>query len=347
MLDSLPAAAQFLQRQAWAENSKATLKTESKAYFHYCSLARVNPIPADGPQLTLYATWLAASGRLRSADSIKQYVSAVSVIHKLEGKSCPTPSQYGPLDQVIRGFRRLAQRPVKKSLPVTPRILANLLSSKINNTQFGITHQQQILVVFRSFSLLLFQTMLRSSNMLAKGRHKVDQDRVLTWDKIHRIGDGDGIVMRFRKSKTIQNNERCQEIPLATSDNKLICPIFALDQLRAMYGPRSCTPGTPVFRLPTVSGGWSNMVVSDYIPFFLAHLSQMGLVAANYSLHGFRHGSVQETLLAEDNLALCQLVSDHASDAILGYANVPADRMLGISRCVNESLAANLPTLIA
>ena len=65
----------------------------------------------------------------------------------------------------------------------------------------------------------------------------------------------------------------------------------------------------------------------------------MGLDKSLYTLHGFRHGGIQECLLAESNYALCRLMSDHSSDAIMEYAFIPAERRLQISSKVNRSLA--------
>ena len=65
----------------------------------------------------------------------------------------------------------------------------------------------------------------------------------------------------------------------------------------------------------------------------------MGLDPKLYTLHGFRHAGIQECLLAEGNLALCKLTSDHSSDAIMEYAFIPPGRRLSISAKVNESLA--------
>ena len=69
-------------------------------------------------------------------------------------------------------------------------------------------------------------------------------------------------------------------------------------------------------------------------------LCKMGLDQTLYTLHGFPHAWIQEHLLAEGNLALCKLSSDHSSDAILEYSFIPADRRLSISSKVNKSLAA-------
>lgn len=294
----------------------------------------------DGHQLTLYATWLVLSGRLKAAGSVRQYISAVSVLHAEKGLSCPTPAQYGPLAQVIKGFRRLAQRPTKKSLPINPPILMNLLTST-SHPLSGI--HTTILTVFRSFTLLLYQSMLRTSNMVPPNRREIDLDMILTWGNVKRLQGG--VVLLIKKSKTIQNGERIHEVPLAASDDFRLCPVLALSNLASLYGPNTCGPRTPVFRLPTASGSWTIMAKSDYVPYFRNRIAKMGLKPEAFSMHGFRHGSIQELLLSEGNLALCKLTSDHSSDAILSYHHVPAERRLRISEKVNRRLAANLPRI--
>ena len=82
------------------------------------------------------------------------------------------------------------------------------------------------------------------------------------------------------------------------------------------------------------------MIKSDFEKFFKSRIGQMGLNQSQYSLHGFRHGGIQECLLSEGNMGLCQVTSDHMSDAILVYSQVPADRRMRISAQINTSLAA-------
>ena len=76
-------------------------------------------------------------------------------------------------------------------------------------------------------------------------------------------------------------------------------------------------------------------------------LSNMGLDPKLYTLHGFRHAGIQECLLAEGNLALCKLSSDHSSDAILEYAFIPPERRLRISSKVYHSLASAIASCTA
>ena len=69
----------------------------------------------------------------------------------------------------------------------------------------------------------------------------------------------------------------------------------------------------------------------------------MKLDASKYTLHGWRHGGIQQTLMSEQNLALVKLTSDHTSDVIQEYAHVPADRRLVISQKVNVNLSKFVP----
>ena len=71
-------------------------------------------------------------------------------------------------------------------------------------------------------------------------------------------------------------------------------------------------------------------------------LSEMGADANLYTLHAWRHGGIQQVLMSEGNLALAKLTSDHTSDVILEYGNVPADRRLVISQKINRNLSRHV-----
>jgi hypothetical protein len=352
-LELLPFAARVLQQNAWATRTHASLRSEAKAWHQYCELANINPFPTDGFQLTLYATWLILSGRLKSADSVRQYVSAVSSLHREIGLSCPTPSQFGPLTQVIQGFRRLAQRPKKKSLPITPPILLNLLLAKPSHPLFGAA--SQTIQIFTHFSLILYLSMLRSANLVPASRTDIDWDAILLWKNV-RIIQG-GVVLNITKSKVNQFSGRVHQIPLAASADARLCPVACLTSLAEMYGPTSCLPDSPVFRVPSGRGltggpaatpagpavdpaspGWIPMIKGDYLPYFKSRLGGMGLNPALYSMHGMRHGSIQQLLLVEANGALCRVTSDHSSDAIMAYSTVPPSARLHIAAKVGRSI---------
>ena len=112
----------FLMAQALAPNTKKTQDSYLKAWRRYADFAKV-AMPVGGWHLAMFATSLVVEGRVRSADSLSNYVSAVRKYHHDLGMDCPTPSQFGPLDRIIKGLRNVSLRPVKKSRPITPTIL--------------------------------------------------------------------------------------------------------------------------------------------------------------------------------------------------------------------------------
>ena len=95
-----------------------------------------------------------------------------------------------------------------------------------------------------------------------------------------------------------------------------------------------------MFQAPLGNVKFTPVIRDKFSLWFKSRLKHMGLDASAYMLHGYRHGGIQETLLAEGNLALCKLSSDHSSDAIQEYAFIPAEIRLNISSKVNASLAA-------
>ena len=98
-----------------------------------------------------------------------------------------------------------------------------------------------------------------------------------------------------------------------------------------LYGVSNCGPDTPVFRVPGPDGSLGPVYRHQFDRWFSARIAHMGVDPSRYTLHAFRHGGIQEVLLAESNYALCRLSSDHASDCILQYSELPAERRLYIS----------------
>ena len=331
----------FVQRHAWAPNTIKAIASEWKAFKEFCRLANIFWLPIEAWVLCYFAMWLVTSGRVKSRDSLAQYVSAVRTVHKvLEFPDIPTPSQYGPLDMILKGVRRLAMHKTKKSLPVTPPILKNLLTSSVPS-HFA-TDVHTTVHVFKQLSLIYYLTMLRSSNLIPQSVNKVDLQMVLCWENIKPLRNNisNGIVITVKKSKNNQFGAREHYVPLAAASNPLLCPVKAILSLVDIYGKKSCSGPVPVFKIPDRTGKFVPVTRTKYDLWFKARLSHMGLNSSFYTLHAFRHGGIQETMLAEANYALCRLTSDHSSDAIMEYSFIPPERRLGISEKVNRSLAA-------
>ena len=320
---------------AWAPRTRRTLSSQAKAFKEFSSLVDIQELPITGEMLCLYAIWLYAIRGLKAPKSITMYLSAVRTLHRRLDLPCHTPTSYGPLGQVVSGLKRLLKHKVKKASPITPAILVNLLKSCSITPLLAI--EQQTLTTFRALTLLLFKSMLRSSNMIPENRHKFDPEYVLKWSNIIKVDFG--VKFIITKSKTIQFGERSHEIPLAASPDTRFCPVLALESLAEMYGPEYVKPECPVFLVPTLSGKFVPVKKSEYLGWLRSRLRRMGLPAEDYGIHSFRHGSVSEALLNEDNRVLVQLASDHSSEAIMGYAQIAPERRMALSAKVNRSLS--------
>ena len=177
---------------------------------------------------------------------------------------------------------------------------------------------------------------------MAKSAKDIDLKMILCWEDVKPLRNNinNGIVIAVPKSKNNQFGERIHYIPLAAAANPLLCPVKAILGLVEIYGKDKCYGNTPIFQVPDGNGAFKVLLRHKFDKWFKQRLQNMNLDPALYTLHGFRHAGIQEHLLAEGNLALCKLSSDHSSDAILEYSHIPAERRLRISTKVNKSLAA-------
>ena len=117
----------------------------------------------------------------------------------------------------------------------------------------------------------------------------------------------------------------------------MLCPVRAIATLRSIVGDQNITADTPLFQTKDFAGNLPPVMRHKYDGWFKYRLEEMGLDSSLYTLHGWRHGGIQQVLLLESSLALAKLTSDHLSDVILEYSNVPADRRLTISQKVNHN----------
>ena len=286
------------------------------------------------------ATTLVADGRIKTAGSLAGYVSAVRQYHTDQGYECPTPSQFGPLKRVIDGLKRSAQRPIKKSWPITPTILMNFLTTYLAPPFCPILNET--LTVYKILSLLYFLTMLRCSSLIPRTFTEVDPKRLVCWGDVKNLNYHgiQGIVFHLGLTKTIQNGEREQKIPLARNDHcPILCPVRAIATLRDIIGEENIRADVPLFQARGFDKQLRPILRRPYEMWFNHRLSEMGENTDNYTLHAWRHGGIHQTLMSEHNLALAKMTSDHSSDAILEYSNVSADRRLTISQKINRNLS--------
>ena len=108
---------QDIQSSAFALRTKKNLCSMIKAYEQFCIVYKINAAPVSGDDLCLFATWLFVSGRVHTAQSVRNYLSAVRTWHRSNGLDYHTPTSYAPLNLTVRGLERKISNPTRKMAP--------------------------------------------------------------------------------------------------------------------------------------------------------------------------------------------------------------------------------------
>ena len=336
-------AAGQLQSWAWAESMQGCINSQQKTFLEFCHECNITSFPVSGDIMTEYAAWLMFSGRLESVGSLKQYLSAVSTLHKMFGFECHTPLTYGPLKFTVGGIKRRLSRPPRKMNPITAEILYNILVYPLL-ADIVSNETMELMVTIRAFYTVAYFSMLQCSNLVPTTASKIDMMMVLTWGGIRAFEDG--VVITVLKSKMNQHQERIHQVAISWLDNSLFCPLAALERVMAIRGLGHCKDNDLVF-LYKSGEDWTLLLRHTVVGVLRDQISGMGLNPAKYSPHSFRFGSLQESLLADPSLNMVRLQSDHISDAINGYLALPGCRRMRISQLVGDRLAAVLqPPLV-
>ena len=302
----------------------------------FCSFYGVIAFPATGSDLVDYSAWLILTGRINTAGSLRQYLSNVRSLHKEQGLICPTPTEFGPLEFVVKGVERRFAAPTKKSLPITPEILAALVQTTLPPTSSW--ESQATLCAMRSAAIILFFSMLRSSNLFPKTIGSKDELRQLTWRRVTRVEEG--AVLSIVVEKTIQHLQKVHEIALSADPQSPLCPVSALQSIISMRGSNISLDDLVLQAPLGRAGTWRPILKHEFVAWFRARLEQLQLPASKFSAHGFRIGALQTAVLHEPNLTLVKISSNHISDAVYGYLNVNASRRMQVARKMLAAMPA-------
>ena len=126
-------------------------------------LVDINPSPA---QLTLYIEYL--SQNLRSAQSVRNYLSAINFIHKYLGLKCPSLQAY-QVTTMLRAVNHTLRSPILPKLPITVPILYKLIDCCKQLGTWGLVLQCALLFCFFGF--------LRQSNVAPRSAQLFDPTR--------------------------------------------------------------------------------------------------------------------------------------------------------------------------
>ncbi|XP_066298120.1 integrase/recombinase xerD homolog [Branchiostoma lanceolatum] len=320
---SLDADIRLYRSGTYADSTKATYKSQRRAYLRFCLYHQYVPVPVTTKNLCRYAVFLA---RTLKYNSIVNYLNIVRVLHQEAGLANPLHDNW-LLQTTLRGIRRIHGDCVTQKLPITPDILRAMY------LQLDFTQAKH--VVFWAACLVGFFSFFRKSNLLPKTAKTFDPVKHLC-RKDFRFFEW-GAVITVRWSKTIQFRERTLQIPIPRVNGSPLCPTAALEKAFALT--HAANRDGPAFVLPQETG--TRYVPLTHQPFvtLLRHLLHLcGYPKTQYSGHSLRRGGATWASDCGIPAELIKLQGDWKSNAYQRYTTVTLKGRLWTVRTMAKAL---------
>ena len=256
------------------------------------------PTPCPPDQVALYITWLA---RTLKYSSITNYLSALNFFLKSEGSS-PIDYSAHAVKTVLGGAKRKLGCAVKQAAPLLPNqllLMFNLMSASLGHT----STKAAILTSFRG--LLRKCQITDSESVLLRSDFTFYQ-----W----------GMVIKVRRSKTIQFKERQLLIPISKVNNTPLCAVY---WVRRHFDEVPLGNSNPAFQVPTGSGSFTPLTYRSLQATIKYFASRIGLDPSMFSCHSLRRGGC--TFLHMQGAAIEEIKSrgDWSSDTVYKYISLP------------------------
>ena len=193
---------------SYAPGSYSNLVTKCKRYMEFCNIFLLTPFPVTQWQCVRFATYL--SFWFKSPQSIKNYVSGICVLNKLNGfEKVVRGTLYR---NCIRGIRRNLWHITKQAQPVTREMLQKIAPLVDLNDQ-----KQLATWVAMLFGYNLF---LRKSNLVPESRKHNPQFQLSRRDLRYHEGV---LIMHIKWSKMDQFAEKPLYLPMAMRKRSDVC----------------------------------------------------------------------------------------------------------------------------
>lgn len=308
-------------KAAFADGTSRNLKIQWQAYHLFCEAFELRALPASTRTICLFIQFL--SRTMKSAESIRNYVSGVRTLHILTDTDYTGVRQF-EVNLALRGVARLHPHCPNRAAPITPQILCEF--SKLLNLA------DPLQATLWCNYLFAFYLMLRKSNIVSTNGVFNPEKTLLRHDITIKH---DMLLVSLKWSKTNQFGKRKHDIPLIRIPASPICPVLAFHNMQDLVpAPASA----PAFLVP----GSRNKVIS-YSLFqkcLRQLISETGRDPTPYSSHSFRRGGATWAFQSKVPGELIQLQGDWASDAYKVYLDHSLEQKMQLANFVKQSILA-------
>lgn len=276
------------------------------------------PLPCSSERVALYASWLARTLKYRS---VLNYLSGLNFFLRQNGADAIRYDDF-IIDATLKGIRREKGDTPRQAAPMLPGMLLRVFALLTLNSGH---------VSWRAAMLCSFRALLRKSQV-------TDSDSALRRGDF-RFFDW-GMIIKIRRSKTIQFGERVLEIPVARCPNRALCAVYwTLRHFREL--PADSTE--LAFRIPGPGGGSTPMTYTAYQGMLKLFSNQAGLGEYYFTSHSLRRGGCTYLAMAGATIEEIKVRGDWASDTVYAYLKTPLQtRILNDVRVATSLLSVEL-----
>lgn len=287
-----------------------------RAYYEFCEVFgdRVQPYPCDSDQVCMYMSYLA---RRLCFSSIKQYLSALNN-HLKEVGARPIDYDNYKIKCCMTGIRRTLGDAPRQATPLLPGHLIRI---------FAIMWDSPGHVGLRAAILVSFRALLRKAHVTESESTLERRDFTFyRW----------GMMLRVRKSKTIQFRERTHLIPVSYVREEKLCAVRCV---RKHFRQLPASRSEPAFRLPRGAGSIP-MSYGYYLSALKLLCERARIDHGHFSTHSLRRGGATFLRMCGASITEIKERGDWHSDAVYQYLQASVLERLSLDMRVAAILGA-------
>ena len=306
-------------RRSNNQSTRANHRTHYAAYVEFCNEYEFQQFPATTWRYCQFAQYLA--WQQKKPGTIKNYVSTIRVLHRLQGYWTPDPGQIH-YNKMILAFEKQRQEPVKQAAPMTHQVLLQLYEH--------VDFRSELQAVTWVSLLVGFTLVLRVSNLAPRTRTEFDPRKNLLRSDLQYVKGFWTVNIRW--TKTIQTMNRTILAPLVPAAVKIICPQHWITRMIKLI------PAEPQEPLFLVRQGHTRL------PLAITQISRLldkwckaaGLDPGMYTPHCLRRGGLSWAHQAKVSGEALKMMGDWASNAYLRYIHIDFDSRVDTGRRMAE-----------
>ncbi len=275
--DSLAEVKAEYARLSQLSHAAGTSKNHRRQITVYTEFCRAHGLRVLEPRISTvcyYLTYL--RGEFISANSVRNYLSGVSFLHKCHGVPF-TALQAFPVICLLRAIDVDMRRQPNQKLPITPSLLAQLV--QLTHKLGAVGPPMKVALLFGFFA------MLRVSNLAPASPLAFDPSRDTCRGDV--LIKPPGVVLVLKWSKTLQTLSTTPLIPIPEIPGHDMDPKLALQQL--LQVSPTTHPRQPL--LMYTSQGRQHVLTSPLLNKYLSILiTELGMEPSDFSFHSLRRG---------------------------------------------------------